>query len=74
MTGPHKILECFESQQKTKAVAILFSLYIVRILPTFYFGYFGHVWLFPSKTIMPTLMFSYRQKMNSIPNLFFEIL
>ena len=26
----------------------------INLLPNSYFGYFGHVWLFPSKTIMPT--------------------
>ena len=41
------------------------------------FGYFGQVWPLPLKTIyqlVVTLMFICMQKMNSIPNLFFEIL
>ena len=30
------------------------GLHIAKILPTSYFGYFGHVWPPPSKAIMPS--------------------
>ena len=69
--------ECFASEQNTKTVATLSSLYVSQTSPTSYFGYYGQVWPLPSKMIMPTcrkLMFICMQKMNSIPNFFSEIL
>ena len=38
ITGPRKLSECFASQENAKAVAILFSYHIAKILPNSILG------------------------------------
>ena len=45
-------LFCITIEHKT--VATNFSFCIAKILQTSYFGYFGHVWPLPPKSILPT--------------------
>ena len=52
-------------------IYIYIYIYMAKISSTSYFGYFGHIWLLPSKKIVPTCrnFDAYlHAKMNSIPN------
>ena len=46
-------LSCLSARKKQNSSSF-FSEDIPKILQTSYFEYFGHTWLLPSKTIMPT--------------------
>ena len=57
----------FYIKMEHKNTATLFA----KILPTFCFGYFGHIWPLPSKTMIPACR-NFMQKMDSLPNFFFR--
>ena len=63
---PIKYLNVLHHNRTQKQLWYFFRNIFRKMLPTFYFGYFGHVWSFPSKTVMPTLMFIYMQKIQGV--------
>ena len=47
--------------------------FFVNILPSFHFGYLGHVCPLPSKIIMPNMIFICMHKMSYIPDFVWDI-
>ena len=67
-----KYLNVLYNNRRKKCCNTFFLIYC-KILPTSYFGYFGHVWPLASKMILPTCrnFDVYLDAKNSIPNFFF---